>query len=145
MKGDWVLLIAFLLSLPVYLPAHAEQLPAKTEGGADCAQDSAQIQKIHVMPLNPETEDTLLKGLTGDQYIIHRGDEPTGEDILDAQIRDRLFTRAGLLPFVGKFDQTDRDLLYLRIKYKTVNEIRKQYPKIPKDRIQALKQLLETP
>lgn len=92
--------------------------------------------------MSPEMEEVVVKGLEGDQYQIHRADEPNGEDVIDARERDHLFLRAKILALVADYDHVDRDLLYIRVKDKSVADVAKQYPKIPKEKLAALKKLI---
>ncbi len=57
-------------------------------------------------------------------------------------VRDELFGRARLLKWTRKMDQTDRELLWIRARWRPLSTLASVYPDVPRDRLETFQKLI---
>lgn len=95
-------------------------------------------EDVHVIVLDPDlaAEELQAEGLQvhqGHTYQNKPGQIPPNHHL------EMIFAQSGILPFVEKMDGMGRDMLFMRCEYSTIEQLRAQYPQIPKKKLSDLK------
>jgi hypothetical protein len=80
-------------------------------------------------------KDTFKKGNEVSKF------EKKKSKLVERDLREAAFAKAGLTQEISKMDELDRDLLFYKAKNNTVDELKKEYPSIDIEKIKKLKQL----
>lgn len=111
-------LVLFLVLTPTY--------------GADKITVQSVDQDIDLSKMDNKVYD-LREGIPKDRRINR---EPIPSQM------DTLFAKAGITKDVSYFDRLEKDLLYGRAKNYPLNELSSYYPKIKKEKLQKLKEVI---
>lgn len=105
---------------------------------------------ILICPSFSFADDVVLKGhfFEGDKKSVNfmKGNEVSKFEkkpslLPDRNKREKDFKEAGLIKEIQKMDEVDRDILYHKIKEYSFEELKKDYPSIPAEKIRKLKNL----
>jgi hypothetical protein len=116
--------IGEILFLLLFAPAtHAEEIPAGTVEVNSKVYKPENFRKHKNITVKP-----LAKPLPHPDALPRKAH------------REEVFARvAGLAPYVEKWDELDRDLLYMRARNNTLAEMQEKTPNIPASILQQLK------
>jgi hypothetical protein len=106
------------------------------------AESSNTPGQYHVQSLDPDLD---VSSLAAPNVVVHQAKAPKqdAEDLLPTtEARDEVFRKAGLVGELEKWDQLDRDQLYLRAQHMSQEKVYENYPNLSEKKLSALVQLL---
>lgn len=124
----WLYLI--LIVLPQYSQSATKtkkRIPANTNG-------------INLQVLD---EDFDASSWEKEGYIVKQKLEVPSTESPNPRQRDLIFRNAGLFELIAGWDHLDKDLLYLRAKHKSLEQLQEQYPQMPLSALEKLILLLK--
>jgi hypothetical protein len=77
------------------------------------------------------------KAMDGYEYI------PANASAINAEYRDKFYGYIGLLPYLGKNDEVEKNVLYMRLKKIPLSRITKLYPDLPSEFLRHGAELLK--
>jgi hypothetical protein len=107
------------------------------------ADSSTTPGQYHVQSLDPDLD---VSSLAAPNVVVHQAKAPKqdAEDLLPStEDRDTAFKKVGFGTELAKWDELDRDHLYMRAKHMSEEKVFENYPTLPKKKLTALIQLLK--
>jgi hypothetical protein len=107
------------------------------------AESSNTPGQYHVQSLDPDLD---VSSLAAPNVVVHQAKAPkqdAKDQLPSIEDRDTAFRKAGFETELSKWDELDRDHLYLRAKHMSEEKIFENYPTLPKKKLTALIQLLK--
>lgn len=99
--------------------------------------------KLHIHQLDPNFDAEKLKG---DGVVLHKYDPKQQVTKLpDPQLRDINIEKAGLTEQTAKWDELEKDVLYLRAQTFTPKELHAAYKDIGQEKLDKLADLAKAP
>lgn len=103
--------------------------------------DETEAPVVHVDQLDPEAD---MRPFDKPGFKVR--DRSKGHDeIPQPKNRDAAFKAAGLLKHVKGWDAVDRDVLYLRAKSLSLDDLKARYPKLDADALSKLRETVRKP
>lgn len=114
----------------------------KSKSPTQTRQAASQEDDVHVIVLDPDlaAEELESQGLQvhdGHSYENKPGQIPPKHHL------EMIFAQSGVLPYVERMDGMGRDMLFMRCEYSTVEQLRANYPQIPKKKLAELKKRIQ--
>jgi len=107
------------------------------------ADSSNTPGQYHVQSLDPDLD---VSSLAAPNVVVRQAKAPKQDasDLLPSiEERDTAFRKAGFEAELAKWDELDRDHLYMRAKHMSAEKVFENYPSLPKKKLTALIQLLK--
>lgn len=131
--------IGLLLSPEIALakkPSTEKSKPAATK-----ARKPTQAGDVQVVPVSPDIDPSGYEeeGFT----VLKPGDPSSPGEIPHPNVRDAIFAKAGLTTNdLAGWDALDKDMLYLRARRYSVDELAALYPAISRKKLDKLRKLV---
>ncbi len=101
----------------------------------------AEPDRVYVDLLDPSVQPEQVQG----PHLTVRA-APTGglpSELPSVKMRDQFIEQAGLKKETSKMDQLDRDLLFKKAEWDTLEELQKKYPAIPSEKLKKFQALVK--
>src|SRR5438067_776847 len=98
--------------------------------------DDKKEPSIHVLPLNEHFDANKLAG-PGIKI------EKVSSELPSRKARDAVFDRSGIIVQVKKWDELEKDLLFMRGKEMDLVRLIARYPSLPKEKLAKLSTLIK--
>ena len=93
------------------------------------------IKKIHINALN---EDVSLDKLSG-RYNKHPYETPRKNTFPPPRLRNEMFRDSGLSIYINKYDEVDKDILFMTVHKQTLDDVLRKFPKLSNRKTQLKK------
>lgn len=115
----------------------------KSKPAATKTRKPTQAGEVQVVPVSPDIDPT---GYEEEGFSVLRPSDPSSPgEIPHPNVRDALFEKAGLTAQdLAGWDALDKDMLYLRARRYSVDELAALYPSISRKKLEKLRKLVNS-